>query len=62
MDSVFDTFDQFFNLCPEVKAKYAKKKISSQNVTPQNGWDAVEMERFVRFINNFICCISSVFE
>ncbi|KAL9984468.1 hypothetical protein ACROYT_G006762 [Oculina patagonica] len=30
---------------PEVKAKYAKKKITSQNVTPQNGWDAVEVER-----------------
>ena len=50
MDSVFETFDEFFNLSPEVKANYAKKKITSQNVTPQNGWDAVEKERFVRLI------------
>ena len=47
VDSVFDTFDQFFNLSPEVKAKCAKKKITVQSVKPQNGWDAVEVERFV---------------
>lgn len=45
VDSVFETFDQFFNLSPEVKAKYAKRKITVQNVTPQNGWDAIEAER-----------------
>ena len=44
---MFETFDQFFNLSPEVKAKYAKRKITVQNVLPQNGWDAVEVERFV---------------
>jgi len=47
VDSVFDTFDQFFDLSPEVKAKYAKKKITVQSIKPQNGWDAVEVERFV---------------
>ena len=47
VDSVFEIFDQFFNLSPEVKAKYAKKKITFQNIIPQNGWDAVEVERFV---------------
>ena len=47
VDSVFETFDQFFNLSPEVKAKYAKRKITVQNVTPQNGWDAIEAERSV---------------
>ena len=44
---MFETFDQFFNLSPEVKAKYAKEKITAQNVKPQNGWDAVESERSV---------------
>ena len=50
---MFETFDQFFNLGPEVKAKYAKKKMTVQNVTPQNGWDAVEAERSV-VLGNFI--------
>lgn len=40
VDTVFETFDQFFNLSPEVKAKYAKT-----DVTSANGWDAVERER-----------------
>ena len=40
VDLVFETYDQFFNLSPEVKAKYAKKVITSAN-----GWDAVERER-----------------
>jgi len=44
---MFETFDQFFNLSPEVKAKYTKKKMTVQNVNPQNGWDAVEVERSV---------------
>ena len=47
VDSMFETFDQFFNLSPEVKAKYTKKKMTVQNVNPQNGWDAVEVERSV---------------
>lgn len=49
---MFETYDQFFNLSPDVKAKYAKKKITSQNITPQNGWDAVEIERFVILYNS----------
>lgn len=44
---MFETYDKFFNLSPEVKAKYRKKKITSQNVSSQNGWDAVEAERYV---------------
>lgn len=40
VNRVFETFDQFFNLSPEVKAKYAKT-----DVTSANGWDAVERER-----------------
>ena len=44
---MYKIFDQFFNLSPDVKAKYAKKKITSQNVSSQNGWDAIEVERFV---------------
>lgn len=40
VDSVFKTFDQFFNLSSEVKAKYAKTEHSLTN-----GWDAVERER-----------------
>ena len=57
VDSVFETFDQFFNLSPEVKAKYVKKKITVQNVTPQNGWDAIEAERSVVLDNSiyYIC-------
>ncbi|XP_022798489.1 UPF0676 protein C1494.01-like [Stylophora pistillata] len=45
LDAVFKTFDKFFSLSPEVKAKYAKKKITSQHVSSQNGWDAIEVER-----------------
>ena len=40
VETVFETYDQFFNLSPEVKAKYAKISITSPN-----GWDAVERER-----------------
>ena len=47
LDAVFETYDKFFNLSLEVKAKYRKKKITSQNVSSQNGWDAVEAERYV---------------
>ena len=39
---MFETYDQFFNLSPEVKAKYAKTDIISPN-----GWDALERERLL---------------
>lgn len=39
VDVVFKTYDEFFNLSSEVKAKYAKTK-----GTLTNGWDAVEKE------------------
>jgi len=39
VDSVFETYDQFFNLSPELKAMYAKTDIISPN-----GWDALERE------------------
>ena len=42
VDSVFETYDQFFNLSPEVKAKYAKTK-----ETLTNGWDSIEKERLI---------------
>ena len=59
VDSVFETFDQFFNLRQEVKAKYAKKKMTVQNVNPQNGWDAVETERSV-ILGDFIWYLHSL--
>lgn len=61
VDSVFETFDQFFNLSPEVKAKYAKKKITVQNIIPQNGWDAVEVERFVNLIEIYSVCVLTMY-
>jgi len=42
VDSVFETYDQFFNLSPELKAMYAKTDIISPN-----GWDALERERLL---------------
>lgn len=39
VDLVFKTYDEFFALSPEVKAKYAKTE-----ATLTNGWDAVERE------------------
>ena len=62
MDSVFETFDQFFNLSPEVKAKYAKQKITVQNVKPQNGWDSVEAERSVVLGNSLSYVHASIEE
>ena len=42
IDSVFETYDTFFNLHVQVKEKYAKKEGTSPN-----GWDAIERERWV---------------
>ena len=42
IDSVFKTFDRFFELNQDVKEKYTKDKGTSSN-----GWDALERERFV---------------
>ncbi|CAH3034852.1 unnamed protein product [Porites lobata] len=39
IDSVFETYDTFFNLHVQVKEKYAKKEGTSPN-----GWDAIERE------------------
>lgn len=42
IESVFETYDTFFNLHVQVKEKYAK-----QEGTSPNGWDAIERERWV---------------
>ena len=42
IDSVFKTYDKFFELSPAVKQKYAK----IEGISP-NGWDALERERCV---------------
>ena len=67
VDLVFKTYDEFFALSPEVKAKYAKTE-----ATLTNGWDAVERERFllisiIKFrlhlrivCNNFVQIVSKV--
>lgn len=43
IESVFETYDTFFNLHVQVKEKYAKKEGTSPN-----GWDAIERERWVK--------------
>ena len=42
IDSVFETYDNFFNLSTDVKQKYAKK-----TGTTKNGWDELEREKYV---------------
>lgn len=44
IDSVFETYDAFFNLNEEVKENYSKKV-----GTLPDGWDARERERWVSF-------------
>ena len=41
INDVLEVVDEFFNLGPEVKSKYSKKKGTSPN-----GWDTLERERF----------------
>ena len=42
IDFTFETYDKFFNLCPDAKQKYTKK-----TGTTKNGWDELERERCV---------------
>lgn len=39
IDFTFETYDKFFNLCPDAKQKYTKK-----TGTTKNGWDELERE------------------
>ena len=46
IDSVFDTYDAFFNLNEEVKENYSKTVGTSPD-----GWDACERERWISLIH-----------